>query len=252
MNYIVMDKSCISAFSDTIGADTHKHWMLQLFYSFKNELLITLAGAEIRCKCVLVNTDVIHKFTTQNEFCFTMLINVASPLALELKKKYLIDKEYHKFDKELFADTQLDYITYEPIDIQRYEHFVSTLFYILGIKIYPLSIYDDRILKVINQLETCDCTDHSIKEIAKSIAISPSRLSHLFKEQTGIPLKSFILLHMVQRAYIKLLQTGDISNAALEAGFDSPSHFAATSKKLMGMSATAISKESVFLKAFYI
>jgi len=247
-----MDKSCISAFSDTIDADDHKHWMLQLFYYFRNDLLITLAGNEIRCKCVLVNTDVIHKFTTQNELCFTMLIDAASSLALELRKKYLIDKEYHIFDKELFVDTKLVYLPYQPIHIQQYEYFASTLFYILDITIYPLSIYDDRILKVIKQLETCDFTEYSIKEIAKSIAISPSRLSHLFKEQSGIPLKSFILLHMVQRAYIKLLQTGDISNAALETGFDSPSHFAATSKRLMGMSATAISKDSVYLKAFYI
>jgi len=97
-----MDKSCMSAFSDIINADNHKHWMLQLFYAFDNDLQITVNGNEISCKCIAVNTK------------------------------------------------------------------------------------------------------------------------------------------------------RNITDAALNAGFDSPSHFAATSKKLTGMSATNISKDSVFLKAFYV
>ena len=252
MNYIIMDKSCISAFSDRINADDHKHWMLQLFYAFDDDLLINITDHEIRCKCIVINSDVVHSFTTQNKPHFTMLIDLASPLALNLQNKYLQYKKYYVFDNDIFIDTQLDSFPQQPISILRYEHFLSVLFHVMGININMFTVYDERIFEVIRQLEVCDCTEHSIKEIAKNVALSPSRLSHLFKEQTGMPLKSYILLHMVQRSYLSLLQTGNVTRAALEAGFDSPSHFAAASKRLTGMSATDISKDSVFLKASYI
>ena len=252
MNYIVMDKSCMSAFGDAIDADNHKHWMLQLFYAFDNDLQINVNGNDIRCKCIILNSDVVHSFDAHARPCFTMLIDVASPLALELRNRHLLQKEFHIFDKETFDGMQLDSLPQEPIDIIKYEHFTATLFRAMDITISPVRIYDERIIEVIKQFETCDCTEHSIKEIAKSLALSPSRLSHLFKEQTGIPLKSYALLHMVQKAYLSLLQSGDITSAALGAGFDSPSHFASTSKRLTGMSASGISKDSEFLKASYI
>lgn len=73
-------------------------------------------------------------------------------------------------------------------------------------------------------------------------------LSHLFREQTGVSLKSYILLHQMEKAFIELLNGATITQAAMEAGFDSPSHFAATVKRMMGMPARLSLKDSRFLK----
>ena len=97
-------------------------------------------------------------------------------------------------------------------------------------------------------LDSCDCSDHSLQSIAKELSLSASRLSHLFKEQTGMPLKSYVVLHKLQKAYIHLFQNSNITEAAMRAGFDSPSHFAYTNKNLTGMSGKDIIKDSVFLK----
>lgn len=159
------------------------------------------------------------------------------------------NENYHIFDCEKLNGLSLPK---EPPDIPWYKHFVANMFQVMGIAVHPPVIYDERVLEVMQRLEACDCIEHSIRKIAMGVAISPSRLSHIFKEQTGIPLKSYILLHMVQKAYLYLLQNGNITDAALTAGFDSPSHFAAASKRLTGMSARDISKDSVFLKVSYI
>lgn len=68
--------------------------------------------------------------------------------------------------------------------------------------------------------------------------------------EVGIPLKSYIVLRKLKRAYMYLLENDDITDAALKSGFDSPSYFAYTSKKLTGMSAKNIRKDSVFLKVY--
>jgi AraC-like DNA-binding protein len=247
-----MDKSCMSAFTDIIDASSHKHCMLQLFFSFDNNLSINVNGDEINCKCIIVNTNVVHSFNTQNKLHSTMLINAASPLFFEFKDKYLQNKDYYIFDNEKIKKMLLEIVPKHQIDIQWYEYFVTTLFNNIDIKMKQYIVYDSRILEVIKQLEVRDCMDHSINKIAKNIALSPSRLSHLFKEQTGMALKSYIVLHMLQRTYLHFFKNGNITEAALEAGFDSPSHFAATNKKLTGMSATNICKNSMFLKASFI
>ena len=109
---------------------------------------------------------------------------------------------------------------------------------------------DARIAELLTILRHCDCYDHTIKSFAKKLSLSPDRLSHLFREQAGVPLKSYILYHMLEKAFYALLDGKSVTDAAMSAGFDSPSHFAATVKKQMGMTATALIKDSEFLKVF--
>lgn len=99
-------------------------------------------------------------------------------------------------------------------------------------------------------MQKCDCYDHTIENFAKSVCLSSSRLSHLFRKQIGIPLKSYLLFHQLEKAFEALLNGTNVSGAAMLAGFDSPSHFAATVKKWMGISAHASIKDSEFLKVF--
>ncbi len=99
-------------------------------------------------------------------------------------------------------------------------------------------------------LDTCNCNNHTISNFADKVALSFSRLSHLFKEQIGIPLKSYILLHQMERAFQELLTGKSVTGATLPAGFDSPSHFAGTVKRMMGMPVSLSLKDSEFLKVY--
>ncbi len=95
------------------------------------------------------------------------------------------------------------------------------------------------------------CEDIAVelqKRLTSAISRGESRLSHLFKEETGIPLKSYIVLHKLLRAYENIFDGESITAAAIAAGFDSAAHLAFTNKKMTGMSARGIMKESRFLK----
>ena len=110
--------------------------------------------------------------------------------------------------------------------------------------------FDQRIAMLLRMIDTCDCDEtlHQVKYIAKEMSISESRLSHLFKEETGIPLKSYIVLHKLQRVYQRIFDGARFTNAAIESGFDSSSHFAFNNKKMTGMAARDIIADSRFLK----
>ena len=109
---------------------------------------------------------------------------------------------------------------------------------------------DERITGFLNILQDCTCIDHSVDKFAEELCISTSRLSHLFSEQVGIPLKSYLTLHQLEKAYQDILNGNSITDAAMNAGFDSPSHFAATVKRLMGLPTRRALKDSRFLKVY--
>lgn len=254
MNYIIAGNSSFSAITNSINAKPHKHWMLQLFLSCEADLELIIAGHKRHCRCAIIDQNVEHSFKTGSPIHFTMVIDTTSNIGKEFKKLYLNDKSYHLFEASptiAKLQKQIKSMAEHPVDEKLYTDFVHLLFASLGLKAHHNMKYDNRIQDVLEQLDHCDCSDHSLQLIAANVNLSISRLSHLFKQETGIPLKSYIVLHKVKKAYYYYFLGKNITNAALHAGFDSASHFAAASQRLTGMSATNISKNSVFLKVPY-
>ena len=96
---------------------------------------------------------------------------------------------------------------------------------------------DERIQNVMTYLKTSDSISGDIiKRLCEEACLSESRLSHLFKEQMGIALGRYLVLEKMKKGYLHYRRTGNITDAALNAGFDSPSHFAATCKRMFGIS----------------
>jgi len=65
---------------------------------------------------------------------------------------------------------------------------------------------------------------------AREVGVSADRLSHLFKEELDIPIKSYILMEKVRRGGIYLMKGMSMAEASLEAGFADSAHFARSFK----------------------
>ena len=145
----------------------------------------------------------------------------------------------------------LDLANCKDNEVKYYQRLMDKLY--SNIKLdKKIKIYDDRIREVLNYIENCDCHVHAISFFSDMVSLSPSRLSHLFREQVGMPLKSYIQFHQMQKAFFELLNGKNITEAAMLANFDTPSHLAAVTKRMMGMSASISLKNSVFLKVYDI
>ena len=179
----------------------------------------------------------------------TNTINPVSNIGIEFKKKFLKNKSYHIFNSD-----KISLFKKEKLEIKSenmYKNFIDSLFNCINISNNKVS-YDTRINEVLNLLDKGDSSIYSIKKLAEKVYLSQSRLSHLFKSEVGIPLKSYITLYQIQKAYLHYFKGENITVSAINAGFDTPSHFAYTSKRITGMSATNINKDSVFLKVDYL
>lgn len=77
-------------------------------------------------------------------------------------------------------------------------------------------------------------SDFSLGDIAKSIYISKFYLCRLFKEKTGISIKSYIQIKRVYEAHSLITQGEPSGSASLKVGFNNYSNFYKAYKKIIG------------------
>ena len=247
MNKIYWDRDKISIITDQIESVPHKHWVMQLFLSIEKNLEIGVGNNTISCRCIVINRNILHSFLTGNSVYFTMIIEPTSNLAIQLEERMGGMKYYIFNNQDIKCIQNLLFCLIDSDGLREYREFMIQLYKFLRLK-EQSKIYDDRIKDLLYEIEQCNCDTHSIASFADKVALSSSRLSHLFKEQIGMPLKSYFQFHQMQTAFLALLNGKNITEAAMLAGFDSPSHFAAVTKKMMGIPASISVKDSVFLK----
>lgn len=249
MNKIFWDKDKITIVTNQLEAIEHKHWAMQLFLALEAKLNICVSGKNLTGKCVVVNQNVNHNFSTADRLHISMIIEPTSDLAEQLNNA-MSKNEYYICSSEKCRELQqIGVLLLHNSDITTYNDFIQCLYKVIGISASN-KLYDDRIKDLLQYIENCTCDKHSIPSYADKVSLSPSRLSHLFREQVGIPLKSYIQFHQMQKAFLALLNGKSITEAAMLANFDTPSHFAAVTKRMMGMPASVSLKNSVFLKVF--
>lgn len=247
MKKIFWQKDKVGMISDHLTTTEHSHWLIQLFLSLDGKLKINVEGEEIECYCITINHNVAHTFITDGKPYYTLVFGVTSQYENSLSAK-LENQSYWIWDEAgIEALQQSCQKLVGNTTKEQYDLFLNQLREYLEITKCPKQ-YDKRIMELIESLEICDCHDHAIALFAKKVNLSTSRLAHLFKEETGIPLKSYIGLHQMTKAFDLLLNGQTITEAALLSGFDTPSHFATAVKRMTGRTATNLIKDSEILK----
>ncbi|PQP81557.1 hypothetical protein C0Q44_17730 [Paenibacillus sp. PCH8] len=235
--------------SNTIDADLHKHSFIQVTIALESHFEIEMQGQTVCTEGIVLNSNVTHRLQGSGQPLVLLLIDSTSIMAAAFKR-YLGQQAYVVFPPaniEIIAQyikTQLPFTQ----NTESYLLFLEELMRLFNLDYTQPVMKDARIKELIQWIKDCTDSYHSIRYYAKQLGLSNSRLSHLFKENTGISLSGYILLHKLQKASYLIFKGKSITDAAMAAGFDTPSHFANTSKRLLGMTAKDIRKDSVFLQ----
>ncbi|WP_434752982.1 helix-turn-helix domain-containing protein [Paenibacillus amylolyticus] len=235
--------------SNAIDAEAHQHTFIQVTIALENHFQIEVQGEKLSTAGIVLNSNVTHRLQVSGQPLVLLLIDSTSNIAAAFKQ-YMGKQAYANFPSEVsgkvagFIKASLPQIH----DAERYGLFVQELMTFFHLDFMQPAITDSRIKELIQLMKNCTDSEHSIRTYAEQFGLSNSRLSHLFKENTGISLSGYMLLHKLQKASYLIFEGRSITDAAMAAGFDTPSHFANTSKRLLGMTAKDIRKDSVFLQ----
>jgi AraC family transcriptional regulator of arabinose operon len=96
---------------------------------------------------------------------------------------------------------------------------------------------DPRVRRVLDVVSSDPSARHDVAGLAREVALSPSRLSHLFKQEVGDSVMGTVIrLRLRQAARLLEHTVDDVGAISREVGFRSPYYFSRQFRRHFGMS----------------
>lgn len=228
--------------AEYIDPEPHRHLASHLLIGLYGNVNYVINGETISCGGVYVNSNVRHTVVTKDEAVIVFLFDNTTLLAEKIDQ-LLNHEPYKSLDSDAVTQIRHLYETYPPE--RNYTDFWERFIKTIHIDLNPVYSKDERIkivLDLIGNME--EIKKGTIDWLAKNVYLSKSRLSHLFKEQTGISLASYLAIAKMIKTY-KYLQGGiSLTEACLRAGFNSSAHFSATNSRMFGLAPSHVLKDA--------
>ncbi|MDO5737971.1 MAG: helix-turn-helix transcriptional regulator [Eubacteriales bacterium] len=209
------------------SADFHSHGMLHIFLS-DEAIRVKLADRELNNSFIVLDHWIGHQVELPLNSLF-YLIDPSSFLATNLRSKYLQGNEFYTSDLKL---SKLMKSPNERLQIGEESREILTR---LGLCHIQTNLRDERIVQLVEAIKSGELLNLEVVDIAKQMHLSASRLSHLFKAETGMNLKNYLLMMQVKQVFILVNNGQSITEAALNAGFYDSTHLCKVVKKYTGI-----------------
>ena len=209
--------------------EMHIHPMLHLIVSESPVSLNTGEQQSSEHNIVIIEGNIRHKIEIYHKESLVILIDSSSSLAEGLRQQWLSGQSVCLLSQPL--GLLLGNKSEDDIVL-----LVESIFQELKVNRVRQQEDDKRISELVDEIHSGKRLDMNVSDIAYSMALSVSRLEHLFKDLTGMRLKNCLLMGKLRVAYQLTLQGKSITEAAMSAGFSDSAHLAATAKKTTGIS----------------
>lgn len=236
-----------------IGVNLHHHHAVQLVVSLDEPYQAILGHQSFESiRGFLIDSDIPHACQSANATILVVSIDATSTKGRILKQR-LSDGKFVLID-EIFSTEVIDrfstnYWRYCNHGNPEFDPF--DLIHSLYDQQSQVAALDERSLAAIEFIHQNIDRTIQIIEIAQHVELSESRLRHLFSEQVGIPITSYILWSRIKVALREMLKPGvTLSNAAYRANFSDHAHFTRTFKRMFGVSPSLLLEHGQFLQVF--
>lgn len=225
--------------ADYKNPEMHKHLASHIIISLGGEMVWKIGEEEVKCRGICIDSNILHTGVMSKEGSIVFLFTEISRYAASIKKKYLNGKPYVILNDdvvgrmlEVYMKDQTDKRTLDTILLQQ-----------CGIDNLDNHDYEERIEEILSYIGILKTIEHSIiDDLCNKIYLSKSRLSHLFREETGMTLHSYLAFEKLNKTFHYFYEGRNITEACMLAGFSSSSHCAATCKRMFGISLRDIYK----------
>ncbi|MCT4596529.1 MAG: AraC family transcriptional regulator, partial [Vallitalea sp.] len=182
--------------ADYKNPERHKHLASHIIISLGGEMEWQIENKNIKCRGICIDSNVIHTGTIGEEGSIVFLFTEISRYAASIKKKYLNGNPY-----EVLNDDVVDRIIKEYVNHQNDKEILDAiLLQQCGIDNSDNHRYEERVEKILSYISELKTIEHSIVEdLSNQIYVSKSRLSHLFREQTGMTLHSYLAFEKLRK-----------------------------------------------------
>jgi AraC family transcriptional regulator len=105
---------------------------------------------------------------------------------------------------------------------------------------------DPRIVAALRLIRASPASHLPLGQIAAAVSLSPSRLVHLFREQTHISIKRYSLWLRVHAAYRLMASQRSLTEIAYRAGFADSAHLSRAFRRMLGLNPSELLRRFSF------
>lgn len=114
------------------------------------------------------------------------------------------------------------------------------LFNVLAPRPGPAPRYDWRVMLALEYLNSKLPDRITVADVAETVALSPSRFEHLFRNHVGIPVTRYLLWARVREALKLMADDRPLTQVAQATGFFDSAHFSRTFRRMIGVAPSAL------------
>ena len=236
-----------------ISMPVHKHHALQLTLSTNQPFDAWVGKYQYNGRGLLIGSGQSHSTPATDEVLINFLIEPESEAGRHLDQ--FIGRRSYVSLPDVFVDQFAPLLGGLIVTEQLPREQILDIYHqlipaVIGATDEVLDL-DPRIEESIQRMVALPKKRVSARKLASSVALSESRLLHLFKTETGTTLRAYLLWLRLGQA-LKLFWTGaSLTDAAHAAGFADAAHLSRTSRQVFGAPLSAFSKNDQTLQVYF-
>ena len=228
---------------DYSDPELHRHNAAHIMISLDGKIDIITNSEKKQCRGIVIPSGVTHTANTDKNKVLIFLFDNTTAIANQIKTLAILSDE--SVDEIIKA-----YYCFENGDKSNssYREFIKCVYKCANLSVVENIIMDKRVQSALTYIQSNLHEPITCSDVANYIFLSEGRFSHLFKEQVGMTFSAYLIYQRIMKTYTEIINGKSITEASIEAGFCSSTHFAETNKRIFGLSASAIKKELIFYK----
>ncbi len=221
----------------SLRSEMHRHYPVEIYIGLDEEFEINFGDGWNECRAVVIDSNQSHQIVGGRGCIALFLLDPNLYNLNKIQNGIFNDREYFK------PDTKLIFSSVEKINRFRTrlctcsdakdltDELVYSLFNINS----GNKKIDSRIKRLLSILNDIPEKKISSRELARLAGLSESRLAHLFKKETGTPIRRYLLWLRLREAIKIILKGESFTTAAHESGFSDSAHLSRTYKEMFGI-----------------
>ena len=223
--------------SKNIKSDFHKHHLIAIILSYGEPFEITRENGQPELyEGVFIQKGTNYKLEAgDKDHVIFIHLDPYSEYGIQMSQQA---HPIQRLEPGSFEDVLNDCLVWfkeSENNIQRTEQLLNAIASIVISGTPNTSEMDSRIVKCIQYIKQSDLEKIYIDQIAELVYLSSSRLSHLFKEETGLTVRQFVLHCKLVKSLQAIYEQHNFTESSFMGGFSDQPHFTKTFKKAFGI-----------------
>lgn len=217
-----------------ISTEMHSHPAIEILFTVTGSFSVHTANSKVtNLSFAIIDSNCLHKVIGDSDSLNILIIERRDKSIREILLNSGIELNAgFYFESSMFNETRIEKLINDIINTSDSKG------------------YDLRVLRAIEFMDKSEVTyTDLIKSLIEETNLSESRISHLFKKDTGVSLKKYFVWSKLKKTINSLLHENiDLYTAMILSGFYDQAHFSKSYKAMIGINPSKVYNSRILQK----